>query len=206
MIRAVWVALNTLVATLLLGPIMVGGGLLRIRSPRLYDWGGRSWSRWILWASGTPVKVEGAHNIDVGGESTRPPGRDYGEGSDAVPVDEEIERTIPVVPRQAPIDQTGVATATAFPVTIERIAEFAKSSADRGIEIVPLTIRFGEEEFVDRFELGVEVGRVEHDLLAGQPARPVLLDRLAGPQELAGLAVEHCCRSLSWAAAYLRQT
>lgn len=40
---------------------------------------------------------EGAHIIDVGGESTRPPGRDYGEGSDTVPVDEEIERTIPVI-------------------------------------------------------------------------------------------------------------
>jgi hypothetical protein len=32
-----------------------------------------------------------------------------------------------------------IATATAFPITIERIAEFAKSAADRGIEIVPLT-------------------------------------------------------------------
>jgi polysaccharide deacetylase 2 family uncharacterized protein YibQ len=32
-----------------------------------------------------------------------------------------------------------IATATAFPVTIERIAEFAKSAAERGFEIVPLT-------------------------------------------------------------------
>lgn len=64
MIRAAWVALNTLIGTLLLGPIMVGGGLLRIRSPRLYDWGGRTWSRWILWASGTPVRVIGAEKID----------------------------------------------------------------------------------------------------------------------------------------------
>jgi polysaccharide deacetylase 2 family uncharacterized protein YibQ len=32
-----------------------------------------------------------------------------------------------------------IATATAFPVTIERIAKFAKSAADRGFEIVPLT-------------------------------------------------------------------
>lgn len=32
-----------------------------------------------------------------------------------------------------------IATATAFPVTIERIAEYAKTAADRGIEIVPVS-------------------------------------------------------------------
>ena len=32
-----------------------------------------------------------------------------------------------------------IATATAFPVTIERIAEFVKSATERGFEIVPLT-------------------------------------------------------------------
>lgn len=66
MIRAVWVALNTLVATVLLGPIMVGGGLLRIRNQKLYDWGGRSWARWILRASGTPLIVQGIEHIDPG--------------------------------------------------------------------------------------------------------------------------------------------
>ncbi|HUG41928.1 MAG TPA: lysophospholipid acyltransferase family protein [Longimicrobiales bacterium] len=64
MIRAAWVALNTLVGTLLLGPILVVAGVLGVRNARLYDWGGRTWSRWILWASATPVKVEGAENID----------------------------------------------------------------------------------------------------------------------------------------------
>ena len=64
MIRAIWVAVNTLVATLLLGPIMVGGGLLRIRHQKLYDWGGRSWSRWILRASGTPLIVQGIEHVD----------------------------------------------------------------------------------------------------------------------------------------------
>jgi polysaccharide deacetylase 2 family uncharacterized protein YibQ len=33
-----------------------------------------------------------------------------------------------------------IATATAFPVTIERIAEFVKSATERGFEIVPLTV------------------------------------------------------------------
>ena len=32
-----------------------------------------------------------------------------------------------------------VAAASAFPISIERIADFARNAADRGIEIVPLT-------------------------------------------------------------------
>lgn len=40
---------------------------------------------------------DGATIIDVGGESTRPPGRDYGAGSVDVPLDEELARTIPVI-------------------------------------------------------------------------------------------------------------
>lgn len=64
MIRTAWVALNTLVGTLLLGPLMVLGPVFRIRNQRFYDWGGRTWSRWILRVSGTPVKLEGAENID----------------------------------------------------------------------------------------------------------------------------------------------
>jgi dihydropteroate synthase len=40
---------------------------------------------------------EGADIIDIGGESTRPPGGDYGAGSATVPADEELERVIPVI-------------------------------------------------------------------------------------------------------------
>lgn len=40
---------------------------------------------------------EGADIIDVGGESTRPPGTDYGEGASAVPTAEEIRRVVPVI-------------------------------------------------------------------------------------------------------------
>jgi hypothetical protein len=32
-----------------------------------------------------------------------------------------------------------IATATAFPLSVERIAAFAKTAADKGIAIVPLT-------------------------------------------------------------------
>lgn len=41
--------------------------------------------------------ADGASIVDVGGESTRPPGRDYGAGSAAVTEDEELARVIPVI-------------------------------------------------------------------------------------------------------------
>lgn len=40
---------------------------------------------------------EGADIIDIGGESTRPAGSDYGAGSAAVTAAEELERVIPVI-------------------------------------------------------------------------------------------------------------
>lgn len=40
---------------------------------------------------------EGADVIDVGGESSRPPGQTYGEGAVRVPVEEELRRVLPVV-------------------------------------------------------------------------------------------------------------
>jgi dihydropteroate synthase len=42
---------------------------------------------------------EGADIIDIGGESTRPPGKDYGAGSMTVSEDEEIRRVVPVIER-----------------------------------------------------------------------------------------------------------
>jgi dihydropteroate synthase len=41
--------------------------------------------------------MEGADVIDVGGESSRPPGATYGQGAVKVPVDEELARVIPVI-------------------------------------------------------------------------------------------------------------
>ena len=47
--------------------------------------------------AGSRMARQGASIIDVGGESTRPPGADYGDGSAVVSVEEELDRTIPVV-------------------------------------------------------------------------------------------------------------
>src|SRR2546428_124339 len=42
---------------------------------------------------------DGADIIDVGGESTRPPGHSYGGGSQSISIDEELARVIPVIER-----------------------------------------------------------------------------------------------------------
>ena len=49
---------------------------------------------------------DGADILDIGGESTRPRGRSYGEGATPVTVDEEIARIIPVISALA--EQTDV--------------------------------------------------------------------------------------------------
>ncbi len=41
----------------------------------------------------------GAHLIDIGGESTRPPGATYGQGAAPVSADEELSHVIPVIKR-----------------------------------------------------------------------------------------------------------
>jgi dihydropteroate synthase len=71
-------------------------------------------------AHGERLVAEGAAILDVGGESTRPAGEVYGEGAQPVPVEEELERVVPVVERLATqagprvsIDTTKVAVAEA---------------------------------------------------------------------------------------------
>ena len=57
-IRSIWVALNLLVGTALLSLIVIVAALFRHRG-NLYDWAARSWSRWMIWASGSRMKIEG---------------------------------------------------------------------------------------------------------------------------------------------------
>ena len=44
-------------------------------------------------------EAQGADIVDVGGESSRPPGSVYGEGAAPVPLDEELARVLPVLER-----------------------------------------------------------------------------------------------------------
>lgn len=62
MIRSLWLELNIGVATLLLGMLVIVASLLGVRGG-LYWWASRTWSRWLVWASGCRVTVEGIENI-----------------------------------------------------------------------------------------------------------------------------------------------
>jgi dihydropteroate synthase len=46
---------------------------------------------------GHALMAEGADVIDIGGESTRPPGATYGAGAEPVSADEELGRVLPVI-------------------------------------------------------------------------------------------------------------
>ncbi|MBX6364620.1 MAG: 1-acyl-sn-glycerol-3-phosphate acyltransferase [Gemmatimonadetes bacterium] len=62
MIRSLWVGLNLIVSTVLIGLLVIVCALLRVKG-RIYDFASRAWARWLLWASGTPVYVEGLENV-----------------------------------------------------------------------------------------------------------------------------------------------
>ncbi len=73
---------------------------------------------------------EGADIIDIGGESTRPPGADYGSGSDSVALEQELLRTIPVIEKI-------VAESPEALISIDTMKpEVARQALDAGARIV----------------------------------------------------------------------
>jgi dihydropteroate synthase len=72
---------------------------------------------------------EGADFIDVGGESTRPKGSAYGEGSDPVGAQEELDRVLPVIEE--------IVKRTEVPVSIDTTkSSVARASLAAGAVIV----------------------------------------------------------------------
>jgi 1-acyl-sn-glycerol-3-phosphate acyltransferase len=63
--RTFWVVLNAVIATVPLSLVVMGAALLRVRDIRFYDWPARTWSRWILRASGARLNVEGLENVSA---------------------------------------------------------------------------------------------------------------------------------------------
>jgi 1-acyl-sn-glycerol-3-phosphate acyltransferase len=61
-IRTLWVATVVVFSTLFFGLLALGGALLRVRGP-LYLRATQSWSRSILWASGTRVVTHGMDEV-----------------------------------------------------------------------------------------------------------------------------------------------
>jgi len=61
-LRAIWVGINGTIATFGISAIVVAAALLGHRGD-FYERAARTWARWILWASGVRVKVEGLENF-----------------------------------------------------------------------------------------------------------------------------------------------
>ena len=60
--RSIWVALNLLIGTAVLSLMVIAAAVLKHRGT-FYDWVARTWSRWMIWASGSRVKVEGIEHV-----------------------------------------------------------------------------------------------------------------------------------------------
>ena len=71
-------------------------GVLNV-TPDSFSDGGRFLGHDAAVAHGRRLRAEGAHVVDVGGESSRPAGKTYGDGFVHVPADEEAARVVPVI-------------------------------------------------------------------------------------------------------------
>ncbi|MSQ13110.1 MAG: dihydropteroate synthase [Dehalococcoidia bacterium] len=72
---------------------------------------------------------EGADIVDVGGQSTRPPGRVYGEGAAEVSPEDEASRVVPVIQRMAGVLR--------IPISVDTFrAEVARQALDAGAAMI----------------------------------------------------------------------
>lgn len=72
---------------------------------------------------------EGADIVDVGGQSTRPPGRVYGSGASLISAEEEAERVVPVVRKLVGVLR--------IPVSVDTFrSEVAGPAADAGAAMI----------------------------------------------------------------------
>lgn len=71
-------------------------GVLNV-TPDSFSDGGRYISTEDAMAHARQMISDGADIIDIGGESTRPKGKAYGEGAEPVDADEELRRVLPVI-------------------------------------------------------------------------------------------------------------
>ncbi len=96
-------------------------GILNV-TPDSFSDGGRWFDRHKAIARGKEMAAQGAHIIDVGGESTRP-------GSKRTTVEEELDRTVPVI--------AALHKATDCPLSIDTTrAAVARAALDAGASII----------------------------------------------------------------------
>lgn len=97
---------------------------------------------------------EGADIIDIGGESTRPAGAAYGAGASAVPVEEELDRVIPVVEAVARYYPDAVISVDTYK------SEVAEAAIEAGVHIVNDVTGFRADQGMPRIVAESNVGVV----------------------------------------------
>jgi dihydropteroate synthase len=105
-------------------------------TPDSFSDGGRYFDTEAAVEHGRQLIVEGAHVIDVGGESTRP-------GASPITTDEELRRVLPVIKQ--------LASSSGVTISIDTSkAEVARAAIDAGAEIInDVTGLTGDPEMVD---------------------------------------------------------
>ena len=101
-------------------------GVLNV-TPDSFSDGGRFLAVDAALAHARALLDDGANVIDVGGESTRPPGKTYGRGATPVRVEDELRRVVPVI--EALASETTVSVDT-------KKAEVARAALAAGARIV----------------------------------------------------------------------
>ena len=103
-------------------------GILNV-TPDSFSDGGQFLARDAAVEHALRMAEEGADIIDVGGESTRPRGRAYGEGAEVVTGEEEINRVVPVI--------EDIVRRLDIPVSIDTYkSEVARVALKAGVSIV----------------------------------------------------------------------
>jgi dihydropteroate synthase len=109
-----------------------GPGVMAILNvtPDSFSDGGRFRSAEAAAEEGARLADLGVALVDIGGESTRPKGKTYGEGAREIPSNEETARVLPVIAmlrRERP----------SLPISIDtRRAEVARAALDAGADVV----------------------------------------------------------------------
>ncbi|HCV42546.1 MAG TPA: dihydropteroate synthase, partial [Bacteroidetes bacterium] len=86
-------------------------GILNV-TPDSFSDGGKYVGRQAALEHALRMVQDGADIIDVGGESTRPKSHAYGEGSEIVAIDGELERVIPVIEDLARLSEVPISIDT----------------------------------------------------------------------------------------------
>lgn len=119
---------------------------------------------------------EGADLIDVGGQSTRPPGQAYGEGAAQVSVEEEARRVVPLIRRLAKVLR--------LPISVDTFrSDVARQAIDAGAALVNDVWALTRDPALARVIAQSNVPVVLMHNQAGYGYRDLVPDVIAGVQQ-----------------------